>query len=409
MSDAAVTPITKAHDVAYVRFCAPDLDLIEQFVRDFGLVVVHRDENILISRGLMAAPFVHVVHRGPAKFVGYAFKMNDEADLHALADAVPGCSPVHDIGGVEGELGGGKRVHFIEPNSGFVLEAVHGQHAEALEPARERLRYNHAGKYEREGILQDVANNRLPNVADPGPPEIMRLGHVVFTMPFGPHLEFLRFLSNTFGMVKSDGVELNVPPGAEDKFPPPLLEAFKRHDSNLMAQFLRMDRGAAFTDHHSTLVLAIMDPRAIPPGSDTINSQLSHCAFEVFSIDDVLRGHDSLRAKQKEGQRYSLAWGVGRHVYGSQVYDYWHDPYGHVHEHWCDGDRVDVSYGPNVLDFSVLGPNGGNQWGPTVEESSVKNLDGPQCAPFFKELPEEIQASLITRDVADIQHIIDSI
>jgi hypothetical protein len=57
MTDAAVTPITKAHDVAYVRFSAPDLDLVEQFVRDFGLVVVHRDENILISRVIMAAPF----------------------------------------------------------------------------------------------------------------------------------------------------------------------------------------------------------------------------------------------------------------------------------------------------------------------------------------------------------------
>ena len=405
----ASNPITKARDVAYVRFSAPDLDLVEQFVRDFGLVVVHRNENILISRGLMSAPFVHVVHRGPAKFIGYAFAMDDEADLHALAESVPGCSPVHDINGVEGELGRGKRVHFIEPSSGVVLEAVHGQQADAIAPARERLRYNHAGKYEREGVLQDVANNRRPNSADPGPPEIMRLGHVVLTMPFGPHLEFLRCLSETFGMVKSDGVELNVPPGAEDKFPPPLLQAFKQHGSNLMAQFMRMDRGENYTDHHSTLVLAILDPRAIPPGSDTINAQLSHCAFEVFSIDDVLRGHDSLRAKQKRGRRYSLAWGVGRHTYGSQVYDYWYDPYGHVHEHWCDGDRVDISFDPPVLDFSELGENGGNQWGPTVEESTVKNLDGPQTSPFYKELPGDVQASLITRDPADIQDIIDAI
>jgi hypothetical protein len=409
MTDPAGAPITKAHDVAYVRFAAPDLDMIEQFVRDFGLVVAHRDENILVSRGLMPAPFVHVVHRGPAKFIGYAFTMNDEADLYALAEGVPGCSPVHDIGGVEGELGGGKRVHFIEPASGFVLEAVHGQHAEALPAERDRLRYNHAGTYEREGTLQDVGNNRKPNSADPGPPEILRLGHVVLTIPFGPHLQFLQFLQDTFGMVKSDGVEINVPPGAEDKFPPPLIAAFKEHDTSLMGQFLRMDRGERFTDHHSTLVLAIMDPRAIPPGSDAINAQLSHCAFEVFSIDDVLRGHDSLRQKKAQGKRYSLAWGVGRHVYGSQVYDYWYDPYGHVHEHWCDGDRVDISYGPNVLDFSELGPNGGNQWGPTVEESSISNLDGPQSSPFFKELPDDVQASLITRDTSDVQHVLDAI
>lgn len=38
----------------------------------------------------------------------------------------------------------------------------------------------------------------------------------------------------------------------------------------------------------------------------------------------------------------------------------------------CDGDRVDADYGPNTIDMTdpgQLGDNGGNQWGPTVEES----------------------------------------
>ena len=64
------TPIVKAVDIAYIRISAPDLDAMEAFVSDFGLVVAHRDDDVLISRGLEPTPFLHVVHRGPAKFIG---------------------------------------------------------------------------------------------------------------------------------------------------------------------------------------------------------------------------------------------------------------------------------------------------------------------------------------------------
>ena len=122
-------------------------------------------------------------------------------------------------------------------------------------------------------------------------------------------------------------------------------------------------------------------PNEKDPGSPEVY-RLGHAVFEVFSMDDVFRGHMHFRERAAQGAPYSLAWGVGRHVYGSQIYDYWHDPYGHVHEHMCDGDRVDASYGPNTIDMTDpgrMGHNGGNQWGPTVEESGVHNLNGPQC------------------------------
>ena len=34
--------------------------------------------------------------------------------------------------------------------------------------------------------------------------------------------------------------------------------------------------------------------------------------------------------------------GVGRHILGSQVFDYWKDPWGHVVEHFTDGDLLDA-------------------------------------------------------------------
>jgi hypothetical protein len=42
-------------------------------------------------------------------------------------------------------------------------------------------------------------------------------------------------------------------------------------------------------------------------------------------------------------------WGVGRHLLGSQVYDYWCDPWGRVHERWADTDRLNARSGSNLL------------------------------------------------------------
>jgi hypothetical protein len=41
-------------------------------------------------------------------------------------------------------------------------------------------------------------------------------------------------------------------------------------------------------------------------------------------------------------------WGIGRHLLGSQVYDYWADPWGRVHEHWADTDRLNACNGGNL-------------------------------------------------------------
>ena len=78
----------------------------------------------------------------------------------------------------------------------------------------------------------------------------------------------------------------------------------------------------------------------------------------------------------------------------------------------CDGDRVDASYGPNLIDMTdpgQLGENGGSQWGPTVEESGIHSLDGPQCDSKFADQPEEVRASVLSRDLSELQHIVDAI
>ncbi len=60
---------------------------------------------------------------------------------------------------------------------------------------------------------------------------------------------------------------------------------------------------------------------------------------------------------------YQNEWGVGRHLLGSQVFDYWRDPWGHMFEHYADGDLLDDTAVPG--DYPATQENLA-QWGPEV-------------------------------------------
>ena len=47
--------------------------------------------------------------------------------------------------------------------------------------------------------------------------------------------------------------------------------------------------------------------------------------------------------------KYDHMWGIGRHLLGSQVYDYWCDPWGRCHERWADTDRLNAANGGHLL------------------------------------------------------------
>jgi hypothetical protein len=52
-----------------------------------------------------------------------------------------------------------------------------------------------------------------------------------------------------------------------------------------------------------------------------------HASFEVHDFDTQQLGHQWL-AKQN----YTSVWGVGRHILGSQIFDYWWDTTGNMIE-----------------------------------------------------------------------------
>ena len=61
----------KVHDIAYVRFSAPDLDEMEKFGREFGFEVAERGPDVLYLRGTDSDPWIHSTVRGEPAFLGF--------------------------------------------------------------------------------------------------------------------------------------------------------------------------------------------------------------------------------------------------------------------------------------------------------------------------------------------------
>ena len=125
-----------------------------------------------------------------------------------------------------------------------------------------------------------------------------------------------------------------------------------------VAVFTRCDKGQEPADHH-TLLLA----SALGAGGAV---GLNHLAWEVFDLDDLQAGRDHLAAKGRAHE-----WGVGRHLLGSQIFDYWRDPWGHIHEHWTDGDQfaADAPPGDYPIDVGAV-----SQWGPNMPPTFGRTL-----------------------------------
>jgi hypothetical protein len=110
-----------------------------------------------------------------------------------------------------------------------------------------------------------------------------------------------------------------------------------------LGRFARCDRGAEPADHHTLLLLGMGE------------AKLGHVAWEVADFDDLMVGREQLAAGG-----YRQYWGIGRHILGGQIFDYWKDPLGFTVEHWTDTDLLDASASPGSHHLLAAG----NQWGP---------------------------------------------
>ena len=299
--------ITRADDVSHVRFRAPDLAAMNEFLDDFGMVDAARDEMRLFMRGHGPAPFVHATERGEPGFAAFGICVTNRAALQALVE--------HDGATIQpfDAPGGGEVVRLIDPD-GFVVEVVYGQTQVPPLATPSTMPWNEKGDQRRQGAFRRVAK---------GPSHVLRLGHVVLSVSNFRASE--AWYKERFGLLTSD--EIQPVPGVA------------------IGAFLRADRGDDRTSDHHTLFLL-----EHPTGPGFL-----HAAFEVVDVDDLMAGRDHLLARSR-----SSVWGIGRHLLGSQIFDYWTDPWGHEVEHWTDGDQLKASDGGNIATLDQLM---GVQWG----------------------------------------------
>jgi catechol 2,3-dioxygenase-like lactoylglutathione lyase family enzyme len=305
-------PVIKVHDIAWLEFQKPDLPKAEAFAHAFGFTTVLRTPDELQLRGADAGPPCVIIRRGPdSRFIGTAFMACDEADVLRLAQATG--APTRALP----ETIGGLAVDLVDP-SGIPVHVVAGTHALDGLPAQTPHIFNFGHELRRVNATQ-----RPPRV----PTRVQRLGHVVLQTT--KYSEALNWYLDHLGMIVSDFLYF---PGQRERGP--------------TMSFIRCDRGTTPADHH-TLAMAL----------GPCNRYI-HSAYQVCDLDALAAGGEYLAERG-----YCRSWGIGRHIQGSQIFDYWRDPDGFLVEHFSDGDMFDCTLEPGWAPFTASGLA---QWGPPV-------------------------------------------
>jgi len=310
----SAAPVVKANGLLFAHFERPDLEKAERYLVDFGLVRVARTENELFMRGAGPQPYIYRATLGPrACFRGLGLSVPHAQDLKILALKF-GCSVMKSDG-----PGGGSVVQLRDPQ-GVTVDVLHGFTPSEALPVRPAIPHNAPGQAVR---INDTQRPKLE------PPQVTKLGHLVLETP-----DFdtsVRWYIATFGFIPSDVLCLP--------------------DGTPVGSFMRLDRGETPADHHTLFV------------ATGLESKVDHVAFEVVDVDAVEMGQQVMMAR-----RHRHAWGVGRHLLGSQIFDYWRDPWGQKHEHYADGDLFDAA---QPTGYHFMDREGLYQWGPDLPNDFI--------------------------------------
>lgn len=320
----AESPTIKVADIAYLRFGRRDLARAEHYFADFGLKISARTESAIYWRGVLPQHHCVIVEASRHDtFLALGLRAASAADLRTLAAAhstqvEPAAEP-----------GGGEILRLSDP-AGFRVEVVHGMEDLPRLPSREPRVMN---------LPEQKSRANAPQPAQVGPAEVFRLGHAVMQRQ-----EFARnanWYVQNFGLIASDVLLL---PDTRE----PVLA------------FLRCDRGGALADHHTVVI-------ALGP-----EDGYEHAAFELLDVDALGAG-----AEWMQRQGWIKAWGIGRHLLGSQLFSYHYDASGFTLEHYTDGDVFDASYPTGFHEASKAGLY---LWGPDLPDHFIDMAMTPKRA-----------------------------
>ena len=295
----------RAVELAFLRWEKRRLEPTERFWRDFGMHIVSASPERLVARGAAPAPCIAIALRAAAdRFVGPAFRMSDDTDLERYVKELQARR-------LEPEWipGGGRGVELFDP-SGRSVWLLQGSRPVERLPLREAL------------VSSTNTPTHAPRVnravrAPIEPAQVVRPGHLVLQTVDFPRMA--DWYLGVLGLIPTDVQYLA--------------------DGSPNLAFCRLDLRDKPADHH-TLVLV-----------GAIEEKYEHSAYEVVDLDALGQGQQVLRARG-----YRHMWGIGRHLFGSQLFDYWVDPDGFEYEHYTDGDMFtadrETEYSP--LTFGSL-------------------------------------------------------
>ena len=286
----------KVRDIQYVTYRVPDLDLIEKFLTDFGMVRATRTAQALEMRGAGTYPVIYRAELAPR--AGFAYMVFDGPEAAVLKDP-----------------------------DGYELRVTSVVRKVAPMPMRGELPLNSAARKVR------LNGTQRPPAA---PAQVLRMGHFIFKV--SDINRSIAWYQKELGLKVSDFV-------------------YEGEEKNKLIAFMRCDRGSEHTDHH-TVGLA-----QVPPGAPL---GVHHTSYETLDLDAVGMGGEWLKEKGWEKQH---VWGIGRHMLGSQVFDYWRDPFGNMIEHFADGDLFDASI-PTTAHH--VGKESLYLWGPVVPQDFLQ-------------------------------------
>lgn len=302
---------------AFVVYTHAEFERARQFYQDFGLEIVQASNSEVFFRGYGTEPFIYLLQKGNiSSFQGAAYVVESFAELER-AQNLDGATPICE----SPYPGGGQIVTLTDPQ-GFKVHLVHGQiERDASPPNLEKLTVNYEDFKPRKGAFQRFK---------PGPAMVHRWGH--YGVTYDPDLvgyeKMYDWYTKTIGLAPSDLVH---------------------RDGKAITCFFHVDRQKEYTDHHCFFF------KPCKPGQ---KPDVAHAAFEVHDLDVQMLGHNFL-----ESRGYEICWGVGRHVLGSQVFDYWFDTSGFMVEHYADGDLVNEDTKVAIVE---AGPQALSIWGPPV-------------------------------------------
>lgn len=310
---ATAHPKIRLVRLAHVFYTHADLEVAKQFNLDFGFTIASDRGDTVFFKGYGTEPFLYCATKGPANvFGGAAFAVESLDDLTLASQTLPNASPVVD----SDYPGGGQRVTFLDPVDNFPVHLVYGQTPVPKSAHHPELAYNFPDTKHR-------AVNKTQRFQK-APAMIHKMGH--FGCCVTDFAKTYEFYTSRFNLKPSDLIH---DPTGKD-----------------VSTFLHLDRGMEQVDHHTFFFF------------EGPKFHVHHSSFEVHDFDTQSLGHQWLRDKN-----YDLVWGIGRHVLGSQIFDYWWDRSGFILEHYADGDLVDET---TPISTSEAGPDSLHVWGPPL-------------------------------------------